>query len=385
MRTPSSVHTQATVVKPMGLRRLGTRRLSWAHVALQTRPQVTRLAQGAVRTSQDALSRELGCPVQVDARLTEAVVMPTIGLAHSAAFALVELSATGGTAVLELDSSVLLAVLDRLSGTTTKLAPVLELTRLEEASFAFVALSVLSALRGDKALQGLLGPRLTGVTVSRAEALTRLDVRQRHVGVELNVTVGQTAAGGRLLLPAKSLELALTRLPMERALTIAPEVLAARLSMHARLGCSSLSNEALASLGTGDVILFSGVRWSGGRPCGPGRLLRRGFECAGEFTPGAFSLSRVHGRGFPQESDMVTAVESRSEGLPPLPVEVEIELSRVMLPLSELAALKPGALLPLRINPSEPVLLRVGDRAVARAELVDIEGEVGARILCLLP
>ena len=82
---------------------------------------------------------------------------------------------------------------------------------------------------------------------------------------------------------------------------------------------------------------------------------------------------------------MVTAVDARSEGLPPLPVEVEIELSRVMLPLSELAAIKPGALLPLRINPSEPVLLRVGDRAVARAELVDIEGEVGARILCLLP
>jgi type III secretion protein Q len=31
------------------------------------------------------------------------------------------------------------------------------------------------------------------------------------------------------------------------------------------------------------------------------------------------------------------------------------------------------------------VLLRVGDRVVARAELVDIEGEVGARILTLVP
>ena len=82
---------------------------------------------------------------------------------------------------------------------------------------------------------------------------------------------------------------------------------------------------------------------------------------------------------------MVTGVNERSEGLPPLPVDVEIELTRLMMSLSDLAALKPGALLPLRINASEPVLLRVGDRAVARAELVDIEGEVGARILCLLP
>jgi len=81
---------------------------------------------------------------------------------------------------------------------------------------------------------------------------------------------------------------------------------------------------------------------------------------------------------------MATVIE-RSEGMPPLPVEVEIELTRLLLPLSELAGLKPGALLPLHINASEPVLLRVGDRAVARAELVDIEGEVGARILTLLP
>lgn len=82
---------------------------------------------------------------------------------------------------------------------------------------------------------------------------------------------------------------------------------------------------------------------------------------------------------------MVTGVHERSEGLPPLPVDVEIELTRMTMSLSELAALKPGALLPLRVSASEPVLLRVGDRAVARAELVDIEGEVGARILCLLP
>lgn len=81
----------------------------------------------------------------------------------------------------------------------------------------------------------------------------------------------------------------------------------------------------------------------------------------------------------------MVAMNERIEGMPPLPVDVEIELTRLMLPLSELAVLKPGALLPLRISANEPVVLRVGDRAVARAELVEIEGEVGARILALLP
>ena len=67
-----------------------------------------------------------------------------------------------------------------------------------------------------------------------------------------------------------------------------------------------------------------------------------------------------------------------------LPVEVEVELTRLRLSVAELATLRPGAILPLRINGSDPVLLRVGDRAVARAELVEIEGEVGARVLSLL-
>jgi len=220
------------------------------------------------------------------------------------------------------------------------------------------------------------------VTMNRTEALARLDARQRHVGVELKVTVGQTTSGGRLVLPAVVLEGALKELPVEHDAELAPEVLAARLKAHCFVGSASLSHAALESLGVGDVLLFEGLRREGTRLFGPGRLVLRGFELAGDFTPEGFSLNRAHGRALLQESDM-TVVNERSEGMPPLPVEVEIELTRLLLPISELAGLKPGALLPLRINASEPVLLRVGDRVVARAELVDIEGEVGARILTL--
>ncbi|MBX5484822.1 MAG: FliM/FliN family flagellar motor switch protein, partial [Myxococcaceae bacterium] len=69
---------------------------------------------------------------------------------------------------------------------------------------------------------------------------------------------------------------------------------------------------------------------------------------------------------------------------PALPVDVEIELTRLRLTLSELANIRAGSLLPLHINATEPVILRVGDRAIARAELVEIDGEVAARILTLI-
>lgn len=384
MQSPFGESSQSTTLKPMVLRRLGTRRLARAHVTLHERPQVARLARQALQGVCEALGRELECPVRAEARLLEAVVMPATGLAHTAAFALVDLSATGGTGVLELEPPVLFAALERMAGAGTRTGPITELTRLEEASFAFLGLSALYALRGQPELQRRFGPRLAGVTMNRTEALTRLDARQRHLGVELTVTVGQTTAGGRLVLPAVVLEGALKQLPAERDVELAPEVLAARLEARCFVGSTSLPRTAQESLGPGDVVLFDGLRQEGTGLSGPGRLVMRGFELMGDFTPEGFSLNHARRRGLFQESDMATVIE-RSEGMPPLPVEVEIELTRLLLPLSELAGLKPGALLPLHINASEPVLLRVGDRAVARAELVDIEGEVGARILTLLP
>jgi type III secretion protein Q len=375
-----------TLLKPPRLRRLGTRRLARAHVTLRERPQVAKLARQALDGVCETLGRELGCTVSASARLAEAVVMPATGLAQAAAFALVDLSATGGAAVLELETPVLLAALERLAGAAQKPGPMMGLTRLEEAAFAFLGLSALCALRAQAELQRWWGPRLTGVTLSRSEALARLDARQRHVAVELTVSVGQTTGGGRLVLPAVVLEGVLKALPAERDLTIAPEVLAARLPARCFMGRTQLMDQELKSLMVGDVVLFEGLHREGGVLLGPGRLATRCFELKGDFAPEGFSLNRAHRRAQSKEWDMTSmTVMEAGDSVPPLPVDVEIELTRLMVPVSELTVLKPGAVLPLHINASEPVLLRIGDRAVARAELVDIDGEVGARILALLP
>lgn len=382
--TSPSPGTPAKTPRPSRLSRLGTRRLARAHVTLAERPQVARWGRQVLQALGESLGRELGCPVSLTARLVEASVTTVTGLAHAAAFVLLDLSATGGSAVLELEPPVLFAALERLSGTHQKPGPVTRLTRLEEATFAYLVLSALATVRSQPEFHRRLGPRLAGVTMNRAEALARLEERRPHLGVELSLCVGQTSAGGRLVLPAVGFESPWRDLPVERDPAIAPEVLAASLGARCFLGRSRLSPDALAALSAGDVVVFQGARRVGGHLSGRGRLVTRGFELGGEFTPEGFSLTRACKRALPLEANMVSVTE-RSEGLPPLPVDVEIELTRLMLPLSELAALKPGQLLPLRINASEPVVLRVGDRAVARAELVDIDGEVGARILSLLP
>jgi type III secretion protein Q len=375
---------QSPTRKVRPLRGLGLRRLTRAHLTLAERPQVAVLGRQALEEVVDALSRELGCPVKAEARLLEAAVPPATGLARPAVFALLELSAVGGTGVLELEPALAFAALERIAGAGPRPGVVTELARLEEAALAYLLLLALSAVRTQGALYPRLGPRLSGVTMRRADVTARLDGRQSLVAVELTLTVGQVSAGARLLLPAPVLQAVFQALPVERGSDIAPEVLVAALEARCLIGQTPLPAMALESLGVGDVVLFEGVRRAGGCLLGRGRLVTRGFALAGDFLAEGFSLTRAQERATFQESDMV-AVNEKSEGMPPLPVDVEIELARVKVPLSELAALKPGALLPLHISASEPVLLRVGDRVVARAELVEIEGEVGARVLALLP
>ncbi len=365
------------------LTRLGTRRLARAHVTLGERPQVARLGREALQLICEGLSRELGSTVSGTGELVEAVVTPVTGLAHTAVFILVDFSRVGGTAVLELELPVLFAALDRLAGSSQRPGPVTRLTRLEESASAFLVLSALASFRARSELHARLGPRLAGVTMSRAEALARLEGRKPHLGVELAVSVGSVSAGARLVLPAVVFESACKHLPVERGLGMAPEILAACIGARCFLGRARLAPSALETLSVGDAIVFEGARHGGDHLLGRGRLVTRGFELVGEFTPEGFSLIRALRRALPQESNVAT-IKEEAAGMPPLAVDVEIELTRLLLPLSELAVLKPGYLMPLRINASEPVLLRVGDRAVARAELVEIDGEVGARILNLV-
>lgn len=65
------------------------------------------------------------------------------------------------------------------------------------------------------------------------------------------------------------------------------------------------------------------------------------------------------------------------------PIELRVELARVALTLSELAEMRPGEVLVTGRPLGTEVVLRAGDRAVATGELVDVEGELGVRVLRL--
>ena len=77
-------------------------------------------------------------------------------------------------------------------------------------------------------------------------------------------------------------------------------------------------------------------------------------------------------------NDESTAVED-------VPVSVEVELARLAVPLGTLAGTQPGGVLPLHISCIAPITLRLEGRKFALAELVELDGELGARILEVYP
>lgn len=350
------------------------RKLTRAHLALAERPQAVAEGRSALELATAHLTTQLGGPVTLTARLTDATLHPFSHLARQAVFALIELHGDA-VGVLEVDAIATGALLQQIAGTKPA-QPTLALSRIEEAAFGWLLLSTLSALRGHEAIATRYAPRLLSFHVDRGPALERLDARRRHVGIELGVTLGEQHGHARLVVPALWLQSTVSALPVELPAELPPEVGAATLDAQCCLGRTELDPAEAAALEPGDVVVFKDVTSVDGALRGPARLTTSTFELIGDVGADGFTLTRASER---------RTLEPRMSTLDPsLPVDVEIELARLRLPVAQLATLRPGGVLPLHVNAAQTVIIRVGDKPVAKAELVEIEGEIGARILALL-
>jgi hypothetical protein len=221
---------------------------------------------------------------------------------------------------------------------------------LEPAERAVMELAVLGAqdsIAGETGIESALAPRL-GVRGSPSSA---------GACVELTISAGGTTGRAYLVLPGAALQ-ALPR-PEE------PPPGSGDLSVPASLvsGRATLPPSEVEALSPGDVVLLDGDE--------SGRAELR--------LPGGASMSgELSGRGL-----AVRTVEPGGAGAPAgsAPVTLEVELAAVAVPLRELVRIVPGAVLPLGVDRRGRIRLRLGGTPIAEAELVEVEGTVGVRIL----
>ena len=349
-------------------------KLTRAHLAIGSRALVTaNLAEAAARVAQK-LGTQLKTTLTCRPALRPATLHPFTHLAARALFVTLDFGGEA-IAILELDLLAAGAVLGRVTGGSEPVGVPSRLSHIEEAAFAWVVLSTLAELRREPAFE-VLSPRLVSLTLDRGEVLQQVDARLRHVALQLDLEVGETRCLARLLLPSLWLQSRFDALPAEPSPAPLSEVSSAALAARCIMGSAVLPQRDVSTLTCGDIVLFNDLAQRASGLTGPGRLVTQSFELRGTFTEAGFTLTRAFER--PTQESAMSQID------PTVPVEVEIELTRLRLPLHQLGTVRPGSVLPLHINAAQQVIVRIGDKAVARAELVEIEGEIGARIVAML-
>jgi len=190
--------------------------------------------------------------------------------------------------------------------------------------------------------------------------------------VELGVLLGERCGSVHLVLPDAPMLAAAAPVPANLArlelVDCAVPVVLARMK---------LPMVELELLGQGDVILSPAVLSSS--------AVLSGWLAVGEariavtISDGQVRVSApLRLGGEPMDDEQTEEVMVAAEGLP---VEITVELGRLRLTAAQLVELDVGDVLTLGRPTISTVDLRVGDRLMGRAELVDVEGEGGVRLV----
>jgi type III secretion system YscQ/HrcQ family protein len=211
------------------------------------------------------------------------------------------------------------------------------------------------------------------------------------------VRVGTLAANAALIVSASDV-----RVTRERDASWWPR--ASALSVQAQLVCARamIDRAELAELRVGSALVIGAPlrKTERGSIAGPMTVALGPVECPVLFDrdpprivcDGALRAKRsdamtTSGESSDENHSMhssETDPAARTALLAGVPVEVEIVIARGVFAVGEVAAWRPGEVIALPTRVGEPVEVRAGGRVIARAELCDVEGEVGVRVLELL-
>ena len=340
----------------------------------------------SVPHGEEALGRILGVPVRLRQGTIVAVKREEMGIFFGSA-PRVFIGANVGERRLfvTLESSAATSLCRRLLGGGEEMAAPRPLTPAEEGAIAFLALVFAEAAcrdtddsAGEQAARQLF---VHGVT-EEVQRVVSLLQDPWGVTIEVHAQIGDLTFPMHVIVP-ESLVMAPPRSSRQGIARIESCVF----SLRVVLGRGTLPAEQVAALGEGDVVLLDGMSLH------PARGGRAWLWCGGLEVPldvGTDGTARVAGEASEvphrrkenmAENESVAVDEGR---LAALEVEVVAEMGRVVLSGREIARLTTGSVVQLGRPLGGPVDLVAGGKLIARGELVDVEGEIGVRIIEML-
>ena len=278
---------------------------------------------------------------------------------------------------VELSQHAAQQLVDRaLGGENVEPAPptLLPLDELSRGALAYVMARVLAALGG----------RLSLCDIADLSRLTAWLTGRACVVWPVLLSLGRQTLTLRVYLPE---HISIHELPERVAIRDLSHL---KLALSARAGSTRLHRGQTASLQPGDVVVLDESRlvFERGRVRGELSLSLPGSHShiACTIEDGGVRIDSFHPSKEPPMStghlDTTADLGEPGSGFAnDAPIELHIEVARFSLSLGELQRLRKGDVLVSGRPIGERVVLRVADRPFAEGELVDVDGEIGVRLL----
>ena len=243
-------------------------------------------------------------------------------------------------------------------------------------------------------MQAALVGRLAGTPFGFADRIQWLSARDADSGCTLHLTLKTpdhaitTHARAGIALWRH----VLTSAAWEKDLLPAPACLDMPYAADIRIARHELPASALRTIAPGDIILPSNPSFG----CdGEGRVLLAGVQTRVRYrAPCSLEIIATEGNIDTMDTKYMTsdvlpgeissaAADSPSapSELDAIPVTLDFSLGQVKMRLGEMRALGTGAILSLSGGSPSSIAIRSADRVIGRGEAVDVNGQIGIRIV----
>jgi flagellar motor switch protein FliM len=344
--------------------------------------------------------------------------------------------------LLEVELNLAHKMVDALLGGSGEMIEMRPLTEIEEGVMTYVVIEALRALAPglDPSLPLL---QIDAVTSVYEESLGLLTANESVLLVQLKTDMGGTLGAIRLMIPESIAELANppTNAPVRRVRRAhnaehnVKRIGHIKTLFRAEIGLVELTTGELTMLRERDVLLVDELSFrTDGDEAGTARLMlglgrgayaeadvglvdgryqatltrfvldpratpfehvpreaMEGFEGGAERAPDDGDDDGAERSPEDESSDHVEAggdVENEEAGqgadlINDIPLQIAVELGRISVSAEEIVSLKLGHVFDLGRSPGEPLDLAVNGKVIARGELVEVEGNLGVRIVSL--